>query len=58
MARALDLHSRGQGFDSLILHISRNKELKNGGIKEFLHTFIEKIKGYRVIFEWSMFFNT
>ena len=21
MARALDLHSRGQGFDSLILHI-------------------------------------
>ena len=27
MARALDLHSRGQGFDSLILH-KREKENK------------------------------
>ena len=25
MARALDLHSRGQGFDSLILHERLNK---------------------------------
>ena len=28
LARALDLHSRGQGFDSLILH----EVLKAGGI--------------------------
>jgi hypothetical protein len=25
LARALDLHSRGQGFDSLILHTSEDK---------------------------------
>ena len=27
MARALDLHSRGQGFDSLILHSKGRKEV-------------------------------
>ena len=26
MARALDLHSRGQGFDSLILHAKRKED--------------------------------
>ena len=39
LARALDLHSRGQGFDSLILHTKKKVEtiliVKTVGAKEF-----------------------
>ena len=33
MARALDLHSRGQGFDSLILHQKETKRRRDGETK-------------------------
>ena len=42
MARALGLHPRGQGFDSLILHqkkvpkVQENKHIKKAHNKEFL----------------------
>ena len=38
MARALDLHSRGQGFDSLILHARLKK------VGEFIKTDGQEIK--------------
>ena len=31
LARALDLHSRGQGFDSLILHKLGNNQINESG---------------------------
>ena len=34
LARALDLHSRGQGFDSLILHFFETKRLRDGENKK------------------------
>ena len=34
LARALDLHSRGQGFDSLILHQKKRDGEKGGEEKE------------------------
>ena len=47
MARALDLHSRGQGFDSLILHLKTteagNGEIESGEIPE------ERLKEFKNI---------
>ncbi len=62
MARALDLHSRGQGFDSPILHklrrkrkCKKGKKLKNFPTFKFLafnlsKEFIDILKESRTIF--------
>ena len=44
MARALDLHSRGQGFDSLILHEKRRKT-EVGSPKKMLQNEMKAWKG-------------
>ena len=47
MARALDLHSRGQGFDSLILHDKKaevRRQKSEGGGQKPEREFIKKLK--------------
>ena len=59
MARALDLHSRGQGFDSLILHQKKPGEVsKEEGKTATVHTNSEenrrdseKLSGVKITYE-------
>ena len=58
MARALGLHPRGQGFDSLILHqenttfgksvTGKREREKKQAQKKFLKYWNKKVKGYAV----------
>ena len=66
MARALDLHSRGQGFDSLILHRKRRKKFlkkeeislrKNGSVISRSDESIVMIYFHIGVYRYEIYFD-